>query len=242
MLDSEMMWDHAGLPSRDLGGPSEQGPTAETAPSVEHPSVPPRNGALSRIVALAARSPAGASDGGRAASATPRVLQQEDAPKLPAETVSSGAASVELGIVPEELVTLSRSLWSTNVVRQAARRYLARLVDVGEPRATTAEIARYLRMSAELKRVQQAKFPIAVVCIREEFEDWLRRVRMERSQGESFPSAGQTSTRNAIGSIPSDVLHPKELEERAMLFSRQLGRDAHTPTVRNAQIDVPKEA
>jgi hypothetical protein len=84
------------------------------------------------------------------------------------------------GSVPEELVDLARVLWSTDVTKKAARRYLAPLLRIGEPIATPDELKRFLRSAAKLSRVQRARFPISAACMPEEFEDWLRRARNVR--------------------------------------------------------------
>ena len=148
----------------------------------------------------------------------------EPLPAAPADrdgTQQAAANPVASPVVAEELVELARTLWTTDVTYKAARRYLGRLLVVGEPRPTTDEVARYLRLSAKSARLQRAKFPIAVACMPEEFADWLTRYRRMKS----LPPAS-TRTDPGSASRTSDAsqaaLCGQDLAERAKQFCRQL--------------------
>jgi hypothetical protein len=101
-------------------------------------------------------------------------------PGIASAAPREGTKEKDDGSVPDELVELARTLWSTDVTKKGARRYLAPLLRIGEPIATLDELKRFLRSAAKSSRVQRAKFPISVACMPEEFEDWLRRARNVR--------------------------------------------------------------
>ena len=127
--------------------------------------------------------------------------------------------------VPNELVELARSLWSTDVSHKAARRYIGQVIGIGEPVATTDEVVRYLQWSAATARVQRARFPIAVACMPEEFGDWLtryRRFRAVRCAANSIDKAqGRFGVQN--GDAMPKALGGTELARRAEEFCRRLG-------------------
>ncbi len=129
-------------------------------------------------------------------------------------------ASAELAD-DEGLVNLARSLWN-DVTFKAARRYVGRLLALGDPPATGAEVARYLQWSAKTRRVQSARFPIAVACMAEEFEDWLKRYRRMRA----LPGGAGGATSSAVTPPPlpeSSALTSRDLEARARAFCDSLG-------------------
>ena len=132
--------------------------------------------------------------------------------------------------VSEELVELARSLWSTDVTKKGARRYLAPLLRIGEPSATLDELRRYLRAAAKSARVQRAKFPIAAACMPEEFEDWLRRARNVRLlvRRDEPDRADRKS-----------ALSPIEIAQRSAAYARSLaagdGGPSRSPRAQRAE-------
>ncbi len=144
-----------------------------------------------------------------------------------AQAITGEQATEEGGrnrLVPDELVTLCRKLWTTNVTRKAARRYLAPLLRVGTPVATREEVERYLRTCAETSRVRRANFPIAAACMPEEFADWLERSRRVRL----VPPARASPARAAPTTSPH-TLTLGEIGDRAQ-FCARLARTEPEPT------------
>ena len=124
-----------------------------------------------------------------------------------------GGAGVEA--VPSELVELCRGLWGAEELPiKAARRYLARLIPVGAPRASGTEIAGYLRVVAKTHRVKTAGCPIAVACMPEEFGLWLERRRTAR--------VAQPSRASPV--VQSEPLSSQEIGRRAAAFAARLAR------------------
>jgi predicted transcriptional regulator len=100
------------------------------------------------------------------------------APDGPPEPEGGREAVETTPEVPDELVALCRELWTSGEVPlRAARRFVGRLLHVGEPVASTGEIGRYLRSVAKTHRVKTAGCPIAVACVPEEFASWLESAR-----------------------------------------------------------------
>ena len=137
----------------------------------------------------------------------------------------SGLPSAPQAEVPDELITLCRHLWTVNVARKAAQRYVGGRLTVGDPPATVDEISRYLRWSAGSSRVQRARFPVAAACMPEEFADWLQRSRRLRA----VPSAADSPEAVVGRSWPPTrsnneaALTGSDLAKRASEFCRQLG-------------------
>jgi len=119
-------------------------------------------------------------DPSRSLPSSPSPSPPDVRPGIASTSQREGTKETDDGSVPEELVELARTLWSTDVTKKAARRYLAPLLRIGEPIATPDELKRFLRSAAKSSRVQRAKFPISAACMPEEFEDWLRRARNVR--------------------------------------------------------------
>jgi hypothetical protein len=135
---------------------------------------------------------------------------------------------------PEELVELARNLWSTDVTKKGARRYLAPLLRIGDPNATLDELKRYLRTAGKSARVQRAKFPIAAACMPEEFEDWLRRARNVRLLVRRDES-GRADRESALS--------PTEIAQRSATYARALaagdGGPLRSPRAERAERSSP---
>jgi hypothetical protein len=172
-----------------------------------------------------------------------------DPPSLPSPAEPAAAPTTEGSVgkrprdvlndersVPEALVGLCRTLWTTDVTRKAARRYLRPLLAIGAPRASVEELERYLRSSATASRVLRARFPIAVACMPEEFGDWLARSRRLRL----LPPARASPESPPEPPIAS-ALPLAELGERAREFHDRLARtEPSTPTTKVKPTPRPK--
>ena len=135
---------------------------------------------------------------------------------------TAGGWAVVCRVVPDELVELARTLWTTEVTYKAVRRYLGCLLAVGDPLPTTDEVARYLRASAKSARVQRARFPIAVACMPEEFADWL--VRYRRMKMLPAGSARADPPATTASDAGETSLCGRDLAERAKEFCRRLSQ------------------
>jgi hypothetical protein len=116
--------------------------------------------------------------------------------------------------IPDELVALCRKLWTTNVTKKGARRYLSQILGVGSPPPTVEEVARYLRSCAKSARVRSSRFPISTACMPEEFEEWLDGTRRLRLVPAPQPPSSEPGT---------SVLTAAELAERAKELCLRLG-------------------
>ena len=198
-------------------------------PSAEQPSpvATALNGGLGKSPPVA--SPEAPSSNGTPA---PPVVAKADSNGT--TRASEGEWAVASRVVPEELVELARTLWTTEVTYKAARRYLGGLLAVGTPLPTTDEVAWYLRASAKSARVQRARFPIAVACMPEEFADWLTRYRRMKSlRTASAPAAPPSAARASDAEGAS--LCGRDLAERAKEFCRRLSQK--TSEVRSEDSD-----
>jgi hypothetical protein len=158
------------------------------------------------------------------------------APRAPGVASTRATEGTKEGLersVPDELVELARRLWSTDVTKKAARRYLAPLLRIGKPLATADEVHRFLRSAAKSSRVQRAKFPISAACMPEEFEDWLARARKMRLL---------VPHRDAAVAARVDALPLAEVANRSRTFARALGSADGAPLPRSTSSASRKES
>ncbi len=170
----------------------------------------------------------------RAVTSTAKAETERPTAEAPAVHASAELAD------DEALVNLARSLWS-DVTFKAARRYVGRLLALGDPLATGAEVARYLQWSAKTRRVQSTRFPIAVACMAEEFEDWLTRYRRMRV----LPGGAGGATSSAVTPPKppeSGALTSKDLEARARAFCGSLGGRAGPASTSASEGHAPESS